>query len=602
MIRPSPTRKLIIACLMSATLFIPLSSRATIITSEPTFTPSSNAPLAGVLALTTAVPSRISALVSDGTNTWEKDFYDFGTTHSEVLLGFEPGRTNQILVTAYDQNQNAYTAPQPVTFVTAPLPSNFPPWTVLKSEPSQMEPGYTLFMISSGTAYSYITIMDNSGQVVWYRPWTYDDSDVRQLADGNLFIEQQNSLNNFVEMNMLGDIVNILNAPKSYPVNPHEGFVTDHGTILYLSDVSETVSNFPSAVNPPPNTNYTLVTRIMDDNPVVEISATDGALSNAWSPLTMLDPTHVTYLTYSYSSIYGVDNEHANAIVEDTNDNNSIIVSMRNQNAVFKFTRSGQLKWILSPHPGWGTNWQQYLLTPVSTPFDWNYGQHAPMLTPQGTLLLYNDNIERASPFDPPVPDQDNYSSAVEYNINETNMTVSEVWNSAWQTNQDRLFTTIVGKAQWLPQTRDVLVTYGYVTYVNGVHPSPYSANATMVRLIEYTHDPVPQIVFDVSIFDTNNTSKSYVGDFCYRATRIPDLYAHPDLPVTDLTVSDQDNLPLLEFSADPTHSYVVQASTDLTNWTTIGPAFQNGGVGNFDFRDLNADQFTTRFYRVVSQ
>ena len=115
--------------------------------------------------------------------------------------------------------------------------------------------------------------------------------------------------------------------------------------------------------------------------------------------------------------------------------------------------------------------------------------------------------------------DKDNYSSAVEYSIDETNMTVSEVWNSAWQTNQQRLFAPIVGRVQWLPQKQNVFVTYGYVSYVNGI-----STNGAMVRLIEYTHDPVPKVVFDLSFFDYVKTTPTYPGYTCYRAYQIPDL------------------------------------------------------------------------------
>ena len=56
-------------------------------------------------------------------------------------------------------------------------------------------------------------------------------------------------------------------------------------------------------------------------------------------PLDMMDPTRVTYLTYQLSTAFGIDNEHVNAIIEDTNDN-SLIISLRDQNAVFKFSRT----------------------------------------------------------------------------------------------------------------------------------------------------------------------------------------------------------------------------------------------------------------------
>ena len=599
--RDSTARLLVVFSAIALALALSPFSHAATILSGPSFTPATNAPLAGVLSLTTAVNTRVSVLISDGTDIWERDFYDYATTHSVPLLGFKPGRTNQILVTAYDEDRNAYTAAQPLTFVTAPLPTNFPHSVVLKCEPDQMEPGYTLFLVRWGNGPpGYYTIIDNSGEVVWYSPATAPtlDADVRQLDNGDLLAEYEPPTNCFKEFNMLGQTVWILSPPAAYPINPHDAVPTDHGTILYLSDVSEVVSNFPSNDTV---SNAPLKTVKVDDNPAVEISATNGALVNAWSPLALLDPTRVTYLTYEFANGYGVDNEHGNAILEDTNDNNSIIVSLRDQNAVFKFSRSGQLKWILGPPAGWSTNFQPYLLTPVGTPFEWNYGQHAPELTPQGTLLVYDDGNDRASPFDPIVADQNNYSRGVEFKINETNMEVSQVWDSSLA-DEDRLFTSVVGKTQWLPQTRDILVTYGSVGYVNGVHPSAHSPGATMVRIIEYTHDPVPQVVFDLAFFDYTNTSATYPGYFTYRSERIPDLYPHPAEPVTDLVINDENQIPFLEFSADPAHSYLVQASTDLTNWTTVGAPVQEGGVGDYDFEDLNANQFTTRFYRVVTQ
>lgn len=596
-----------VVCLSAAMLALCPCSRAIEIISGPGFTPAAKAPLAGTLQLTTDTDSRISVLVSDGTDFRERDFYDFATNHSVPLAGFKPDRTNLIQVTVYDKDQNAYTSGQILTFVTPQLPADFPTRVILTNKLSQMEPGYTLFIIANRTDNAnYITIMDNSGEVVWYAPSPqFSASDVRQLDDGNLLIEEDPPGNRFVEMNFLGQIVNTVLPQGGYPVNSHEAILTSRGTILYLSDVTTAVSNFPTIFpRNSTNENPPLATVNIDDNPVVEISATNGALLNVWSPLDMLDPTRVTYFTGDFLSSYGVDNIHANAIIDDTNDD-SIIVSLRDQCAVYKFSRSdGQLKWILGPPEGWGTAWQPYLLTPTGTPFEWNYGQHAPMFTPEGTLLLYNNGAYRAMPFDPYLPDQSNYSCAVEYKIDETNKIVSEIWNSAWQTNQDRLFAPIVGKAQWLPQTRDVLVTYGYIHFVNGVAPSPNSSasDATMVRIIEYTHDPVPQVVSDISFWDYGNASPYYRGYFCYRASRIPDLYAHPLAPVSDLSVRTENNMPLLEFSADPTHSCVVQASTDLINWTNIGTPAQEGDAGDFTFRDLNASEFTARFYRVLSQ
>jgi arylsulfate sulfotransferase len=611
---PNPASRCLAIMTVLAALFVPgANAFAVNIQSGPTLTQATSAPLAGVLQVNTDVDSRVSVLVSDGTSIWEKDFFDFGTNHSETLLGFRPGETNLILVTVFDKFRNAATAPELLTFVTPALPSDFPTSAVLTDQPDLMEPGYTLFIVHNLTVGShYVTLMDSCGQVVWWsRAPQGADYDVRQLGNGNLFIPQQTPANSFVEINMLGQTVRSWTPPAGFPVDGHDGIPTDHGTILYLTNTNRVVRNFPDSMA----TNAALVTKTIDDSPIFEISATNGALLHAWSPLDMLDPTRVTYLTYVSPGPKGVDNYHANAILEDASDN-SILVSLRNQNAIIKFSRTGQLKWILGPPENWktnrqGTNLQEYLLHPVGTPFEWNYAEHSLMLTPQRTLLTFDNGNYRANPFAPPVADPTNYSRGVEFSINETNMEVTQVWDST-AAGGDRLFTPIFGKTQWLPQTRDLLVTYGSVSYINGSHPSPYAAAATMARVIEYTHDPVPQVVFDLSFFDYANTNSGYRGYNIYRATRVPDLYAHPANPVTDLCiypptpvtgllVGGQFAAMHLEFSADPAFTYEVQASSDLTHWTTVGSAVPDGGPGDFGFDDLSSSRLTTRFYRVVT-
>lgn len=588
------------------------SSRSLAITilSGPTFTPAASAPLAGVLQVTTDVPARVSVLVSDGTNVWERDFYSYATSNSVPLYGFVAGRSNVIQVTVYDQYRNAYIAPQLLTFVTAPLPSDFPQMVVLSSVPSQMEPGDTLFTVQNRSENSgYITIVDPAGQVIWYRRVLQPtDIDVQQMADGDLFIHEEPPANQFVELNLLGETVQTWQPASGYPINSHVGILTDRGTILYLSDVSESVTNFPLVLpSQSSETNPPLGTVTVDDNPVVEVS-TNGTLVHVWSPLSQLDPDRVTYITGDFPSDYGLDSEHANAIVDDTNDG-SIIVSQRDENTIYKFSRAtGQLIWILSPHDpvlapdaSWPTNFQKYLLDPVGSNFEWFYGQHAPELTPQGTLLLFDDGDDRASPFQPILPDQDNYSRSVEYNIDETNMTVSQVWDSydSGMGGGDQIYSYIMGNADWLPQYRTVLTTYAWVNYTNEV--SVDSNGATMARIVEYTHDPTPQVVFDLSIWDYTNSVPSNGGYYVYRSHRIPDLYAHPAEPVADLMITQQDEAASLEFTADPTFDYEVQASTDLQSWTTIGSAVEEDDTGDFGFDDLDADQFSSRFYRVVT-
>jgi hypothetical protein len=547
------------------------------------------------LQLTTDAKSRIGVSVNDGTGGWERRFYDYGTAHSVPLFGFKPGRTNAITVTPYDENRNQATAAPPLVFITAPLPTDFPNIVPRQSEPARMEPGYTLFRVGvHNELYWYVVIVDSSGEVVWYNvgPST---ADARQLANGDLFMPSTNS---FVEMNLLGQTVNSWVVPTNLPINLHEGVPTGHGTILYMSDGIEVLTNYPTSMTNPAAPLKTANVRYQK---VVEISTTNAAVLNTWSPINELDPWRISYMIDYFAGAW--DSEHSNAVIEDPSDN-SLIMSMRMQNSVIKFSRdTGQLKWILGPHENWGPAWQPYLLTPVGASFTWQYAQHAPILTPQGTLILFDNGNYRASPFDPPVPDPNNYSRAVEYTLNEQTMEISQVWDCGRTNVVELLYVDHEGYAEPEPKTGNVLIDYAAVNYVNGVPPSPLGSTATMVRIQEVTHDEVPQIVFDLAISMYANTNVPYKDCSVYRSHRIADLYAHPAQAVADLSVTYKNGAPRLEFSADDARSYLIEASTNLVDWAAIGAALESvPQSGDFGFEDGQPLQLPVRYYRVATQ
>ncbi|HEV2211299.1 MAG TPA: aryl-sulfate sulfotransferase [Verrucomicrobiae bacterium] len=584
-------RSLCYSLLLATFFWISNSVFALSVVSGPTFTPATNAPLAGRLQLATDSASRVSVSVDDGTSVWTHDFYDFGTTHSVPLLGFKPGTTNVISISLYDQNQNLTAVEQTLTFVSPALPLDFPILTVLQDDPSRMEPGYTLFHIVLGNT-NYQAIIDNTGQVVWYSP-VNSFLEIRQLTNGDLFIS---SLTNFMELNMLGELVQSWVVPTNLLVNLHDQVLTDHGTILYMSDTSTVVSNYPTS------TTVATAPRTTANNviyqTVVELSATNGAVLNVWPLINLLEPNRITYLTSLGPPVW--DSEHGNGLIEDPSDN-SIIVSLRHQNVVLKFSReTGQLVWLLGPPQNWDAPWQPYLLTPVGAPFEWEYGQHTPVLTPQGTLMVYDDGNYRATPFDPPVGDATNYSRAVEYQIDPESMVVSQAWEYG-SNAVDQLYTDKVGSAEPMPQTGNVLICFGSVKYVNGVPPSVYGPNATMARIQEVTHDANPEVLFDLAVTEYNNPHAATKALYVYRSYRIADLYAHPALPVADLTISYQTDTAQLQFSGDPTHTYMVEASTDLANWVELGVAAEEGQSGSFSFQEPAGSGNAFRYFRVVT-
>jgi arylsulfate sulfotransferase len=606
--KDSLARKLLLISLVAGLWAFPVPCHAITISSGPSFAKSTNASLAGVLRLTTDIDSRVGVLVNDGKGVWERHFYGYGTAHSVPLLGFKPGRTNEITVTVYDRNRNVVTASQPIVFITDPLPDDFPNITPLHSDPARMEPGYTLCRVGvnarvgvNSNTYAYIVILDSSGEVVWFNK-TSSTADTRRLENGDLFMPLPRS---FAEVNLLGEMARTWNVPTNgLPVDPHDGVPTGHGTILYLNDGLRSVSAFPTSATDP---NAPVETAKVFYQRVVEISATNAAVLHTWSPIDVLDPRRISYLfgqtTYGLVPEPGWDIEHSNAVIEDPSDD-SLIVSMRNQNAVIKFSRAtGQLHWILGAHENWGSQWQPYLLTPVGSPFAWQYGQHAPILTSRGTLLLYDNGNFRASPFNPPVADSDNYSRAVEYKINEQTMEVSQVWEYGRTNVAERFYTGYEGNAEPEPKTGNVLIDFSAVSFVNGVPPSSRVPGATMTRFKEVTHDPVPQVVFDLAITMYDKTNSPYLDCSVYRAHRIPDLYPHPAAAVVDLAANYRNGVPVLKFSGDDTRSYVIEASSNLVDWAAIGmPSEDQQKTGEFDFQDIQSNQFQHQYYRVLTQ
>lgn len=567
-------------------------SEAITVLSDPVFSKSTNAPLAGILNFITDVPGRVTISVSDGVETWKRSFYEYSLNHSIPLFGFKPGRFNAITVTVKDRFLNEYTIETPVIFVTDPLPSGFPNINLLKVNPEKIEPGYTLFRVDvHGDTYAYVVMVDNSGQVVWYNK-TPSTADARLLENGNLFLP---STNRFVEMNLLGDTVKTWVVPSDLQIDPHDGVPTGHGTILYLSGQVETLTDYPIGGSSGDVIYDTIAARYES---VVEISASDATLLHKWDPITLLDPRRKSYLVGA--SPAGWDTEHSNAVIEDLADD-SIIVSMRHQNALVKFSRStGQLRWILGPHEGWGPQWQPYLLTPVGTPFAWQYGQHAPVITKAGTLILFDDGDYRATPFDPPVLDSNNYSRAVEYKIDEDKMQISQVWDYGRDNPADRIYVGFKGNADPLPKTGNVLIGFAAVSYVNGVPPSSYGSTATMARIQEVTHEDAPEVVFDLSLTIYDSPKSPYKNCTIYRCHRVPDLYGHPALPVTDLNVTFNNGSALLEFSGDPVRTFTIESSKDLINWAEIAVA-EADDEGLFNYEADTSDGAAARYYRIVT-
>ena len=487
-------------------------------------------PLAKTIVFQTDRPTQAILRVEDGgSHSFTLNFTETTTNHELLLLGLKPDRNYTVTVGARDNAGLNSRVSEPVFITTDPLPETFPNLTLLMSAPVRMEPGLTLLDIArmDRTA-GFIAIVDNQGDVVWY----HDDltqSETQRLDNGNLLT--LDSLNNLIrEIDMLGNTIQAWHAAlsrdaegSSNPVsvrNFHHDVVripTDN-TFLVAVQEDQIVSDFPIDETDPSQT----ATVEVRDDPIAEFAA-DGTVVNVWPFLDILKTNRISFDgTLGLAFNLPADWAHVNAVFYDQRDN-SFIASLRHQDAVVKVSRdTGELVWILGPHENW-EGFEQFLLSPIGSPFEWQFHQHASEITRGGNLLLFDNGNFKTQPFTgiEPIGPEANYSRAVEFEIDIQNMTVRQVWEYGSNIAQP-LYAPFVGDADSLPQTDNVLITFGGLCHIDGIPSQTLSTCQVSARIIEVDRSEPANVVFDLFVEAKPPIGR---GTRVYRSERIAGLY-----------------------------------------------------------------------------
>ena len=516
------------------------SSRPSVVATSsnpfPTLTnnPNPDAPLTGILSVATAQPTRITLDVTDDVASWTLPLSTYQTAYNGPVAGFRPGTTHSVHVTVTDQAGNSATYPKGLSLTTPALPADFPPLSVVVSDPAAMEPGLTL-VEPAGPGRQYLIALDAAGHVVWhYTPSTVSGrmNDARRLANGNLtFIGARD----FIEMTPAGDFVTrlVANGAPGAPPSPagavpiavanfhHEAAPLPSGHFVALTQEVRTYSNYPASYAD--LTQLSASARIVGDV-IVEFKR-DGSIVNIWNVLDLLDPYRIGYLSLSATTVglAGYDWSHGNAVIYDPQ-SDAFIVSVRHQDVVIKFKRNltghgspSDLIWMLGNPQGWGPAWQPYLLTPTNFSV-WQYHQHAPMVMAGGDLLLYDNGNYKALPPSAYTPDSANYSRAVQYHIDETLKTVAQVWDFGGPGSMAQtLYTGFIGDANEMPQTGNVLIDFGGISYSGG-----QATHNLVARVVETTR--AGRVVFQLDMGIDSPDPVVQKAVFNYRADRIPSL------------------------------------------------------------------------------
>ena len=485
-----------------------------------TSAPNASTPLVAVLHAATEMPTILSITITDGSNTWTQTSDELSVDHEMPLLGFRPGTTHEIEVIATDVDGTRFDTAPMLTWVAPELPAGFPTMTVT-GDISATEPGLTLFPVYRFTGTNkYVVAVDPTGDVVWYHESDEIFVDVRQLPGGNLLMTRDKD--DIVEMDIVGNVVrewHAASSPHSAPSGTisvgtdsfhHEVVPLNGGTYLTLTSEIRSYDGYPtSEIDPTPRTEPTGVV-----GDVIVKFAIDGSVVSETKLLDILDPFRIGYNALSvryWNSHYPesaptVDWSHANGVIPSGD--GGFIVSLRHQDALVKVDGTGSLVWILGDPNGWDASFAGYLLQPVGGAFSWPYHQHAPELTSVGTILLFDNHNGGAFP--PDTQETDPRSRAVEYRVNESSMTVQQVWEYA----PGNLYADFIGDADEMPTTGNVLVTFGGLRGEADGQPS--------ARIVEVTRDSSSTVTWELHVEDTNPSGPG--NYFIYRAERIAGL------------------------------------------------------------------------------
>lgn len=472
--------------------------------------PSGIAPLTAEISFT--APAVLNAqLTITGEEPVQKSWPGLSGEVSLPVLGLYPDTANKVVLSLNGVNRPV--ASDTFFVETEALPSFFPEIRIDQIQEEEMEPGMhfsELHIGNAGAFNSYPIIFDNSGTVRWYVDFSEHGRITWPLQfneDLSFYAVHGVTLN---EWDMLGNELKELIVPRNDM--HHEVIKLPKGN--YLIAVSKRNTPFLDDDN---------IERDSVEDFIIEIDGTTGEILTEWDMGEILDVDRTDIVDPNNGDWF-----HMNAIWYDDRDR-SLIISGRNQGLV-KVNWDNELQWILAPHKGWGNAGRfgegpdtiPYLLTAVDASgtaysadiqngenthpdFSWVWGQHAPMILPDGNLLVFDNGTNRN------FGSSSNYSMASEYSINEENMTVERVWTYGKERGSE-MFSNIISDVDLLPETGNRLFSPGYIT------SSPNQA-----RITELTY-PDNRVVFEATLLfkDALATGQGWGNiDISYRAERI---------------------------------------------------------------------------------
>ena len=445
--------------------------------------PYDNSPLTALVIFETkdSVAPKVTIKGKDKLTTYTHEF-EKRTTHYLPIYGLYPGKENTIVIEYGEEKQE-------LKIKTDALPEDFILPTSVEKEESKLTNDLYFFTPSSG---GYTCAYDVNGDVRWYLTNTAT-WEINRLENGHLLVSTERLVNQpyyltgLYEMDMLGKIYVEYSLPGGYH---HDYYEMPNGNILVASD---NFANGEGTVE-----DYIVELDRKTGNIVKEIDLKDI--------LNTEDGKSENWVEYDWF--------HNNSVWYDEK-TNSITLSGRHQDAVINIDYDTEkLNWIIGDPTNWSEEYQKYFFKPVGKDFEWQWSQHAAMITPEGYVFIFDNGNNKSKEKEEYVSAEDSYSRGVMYKIDTNNMTIEQVFEYGKERGSE-FYSPYISDVDYLDKDHYIIHSGGIV-YVDGKNSNQPAGLAGADKLVSDTVELLnDKVIFEIKL-PTNN----------YRVEKMP-LYGN---------------------------------------------------------------------------
>lgn len=438
--------------------------------------PYGNSPLTALILFETeAEVSPTVTIVGKDENTTFTHTFNASQEHLLSIYGLYADYNNEVII---EYEVDGETISKTVNIQTEELPDDFILPTRVEADKENLDNQLYFFTPSSS---GYTCAYDVNGDVRWYLT-NYALWKIDRLENGHLLVSTERLVNppyymtGLYEMDLLGKIYVEYSLPGGYH---HDYYEMENGNLLIASD---DFNNAKGTV----------------EDYIVELDRETGEIVKTFdlkNVLNMSDGKSENWTDYDWF--------HNNSVWYDEN-TNSITLSGRHQDAVINIDyETGELNWIIGDPTNWSEEYQKYFFTPIGDDFEWQWSQHAAMITPEGYVFILDNGNNKSKIKEEYVPASESYTRGVMYKIDTDNMTIEQIWQYGKERGSD-YYSPYISDVDYL-DANHYIVHSGGIAYKDGEVLNQPAGLAGADELKSITTELLnDEIIFEIEL-PTNN-------------------------------------------------------------------------------------------------